>query len=369
MKMLVAINEFKGCLTSSELANIVSSAINDVSDNVIVVEESIADGGDGFLSIFTNFDKKKFRTKDAIGNNITANYLVNFKEKTAVIEVAQVIGVKHLAIQQRNPFKATTVGLGELINHLLNRGIVNFIIGLGGSATNECGIGMLSALGYRFYDEFDNICKNGIDDLKKIKYIDDCNVNKNLKNANFSLVCDVKNRLCGSYGATYIFGKQKGLEQSDFYRVDSYMKNFSKLVSEKYHSKKYKVNGCGAAGGLAFGFLAFTRSRIYSGSSFMINYLQLEKKISDCDILVTGEGKLDEQSFMGKAPIELAKLAKKYNKKVIFLAGMIDDTVFANKNYFNLIDGAFSVQRVVVPMKKALEKTLRQKMFIALCFK
>ena len=358
MKVLVAVNEFKGSLTSKEIANLVLKVANKRNNDIEIISEIIADGGDGFLEIFDNFSKKEMIVTNALGENITANYLVDYKSKRAVIEVAEIIGLKK--VSEKNPYIASTYGLGKVIVSLLKDNITDFIIGLGGSATNDCGIGMLSALGFRFKDKHNNLCVHGINELKNIVKIDDEYVDKNLKKAHFTLVSDVENTLFGKNGATYIFSKQKGLNEEDFEKVDNYIKGFTQLVSSKYNKELYNVLGSGAAGGLAYGFLSFTNSCITKGSDFMIDYLNIEEKIKEVDIVITGEGKLDLQSYMGKAPIEIARVAKKYNKKVIFLAGSILDNELDSLDIDSkkLIDCSFSILRGIISLDQAMNKEI-----------
>ena len=358
MKVLVAVNEFKGSLTSKEIANLVLKVANKRNNDIEIISEIIADGGDGFLEIFDNFSKKEMIVTNALGENITANYLVDYKSKRAVIEVAEIIGLKK--VSEKNPYLASTYGLGEVIVSLLKDNITDFIIGLGGSATNDCGIGMLSALGFRFKDKHNNLCVHGINELKNIVKIDDEYVDKNLKKAHFTLVSDVENTLFGKNGATYIFSKQKGLNEEDFDKVDNYIKGFTQIVSSKYNKELYNVLGSGAAGGLAYGFLSFTNSCITKGSDFMIDYLNIEEKIKEVDIVITGEGKLDLQSYMGKAPIEIARVAKKYNKKVIFLAGSILDNELDSLDIDSkkLIDCSFSILRGIISLDQAMNKEI-----------
>lgn len=362
MKILVAVNEFKGSLTSKELAITIKDSILSMDKSIDVSTEVIADGGDGFLEMFNGFSKGTFLTKNALNENIEASYLINKESTKSVIEVAEVIGLKKVE-DRKNPYIASTYGLGLLIAYLLNRGVKDFYIGLGGSATNDCGIGMLSALGYKFYNENGEQVIHGISALKEIVAIDDINVLDKLKEANFTLISDVENILYGEKGATYVFSAQKGLPKEDFNKVDCYVKNFSYVVF-KYNNRNYSLKkGSGAAGGLGYGFLSFMKSKIVSGSSFMIDYLQLDSKIRKVDLLITGEGKLDSQSFMGKAPIELAKLAKKHNKKVIFLAGSImdDELNTLDNNEKNLVDISLSIQRRVLPLEELMNKQISKK--------
>ena len=356
MKILVAVNEFKGSLTSREIAELISKLANERYKNIEIEPEVIADGGDGFLDIFNNFSKKEVLVTNAMGEKIKASYLVDYDNKKAVIEVAEIIGLKK--VTEKNPYLASTYGLGEVIKSLLQENIRDFIIGLGGSATNDCGIGMLSALGYKFFDKNNNECIHGINALSKINRIDDSYLNENLKNAKFTLVSDVENILFGQEGATYVFSKQKGLKEENFQIVDDYVNKFTRIVYNKYNTNYSNILGSGAAGGLAYGFLTFTNSEIKKGSDFMIEYLKIEEKIKEVEIVITGEGKLDLQSFMGKAPIEIAKVAKKHNKKVIFLAGTISDNEIATLdiNTQHIIDASFSILRGISNLENAMNK-------------
>ena len=335
MKVLVAVNEFKGSLSSAEIGKIISNKLNNNYKNIITYTQVVADGGDGFLTLFKGFTNNKFRTVNAALQECDVNYLLNEERKEAVIEVAEVIGIKQLKDEQKDPFKTTTTGLGKLIVFLLEKGIEHFIIGLGGSATNDC----------------------GINDLRKIDDIDIKNINSKLTKARFSIISDVSNPLIGKNGATYIFSKQKGLDENKFAEVDKYVENFSNKVNLATGKNNTFIEGSGAAGGLGYAFMSFCNATIESGSEFMINYLELEKIIRDVDVVITGEGKLDKQSYMGKAPIEIARIAKRFNKKVIFLAGSIldDELSELNENDKKLIDASFSIQRKFMPLNIAMD--------------
>lgn len=358
MKVLVAVNEFKGSLSSAEIGKIISNKLNNNYKNIITYTQVVADGGDGFLTLFKGFTNNKFRTVNAALQECDVNYLFNKERKEAVIEVAEVIGIKQLKDEQKDPFKTTTTGLGQLIVFLLEKGIEHFIIGLGGSATNDCGIGMLSELGIKFVDEQGQLCRRGINDLGKIDVIDNKNINSKLTKARFSIISDVSNPLIGKNGATYIFSKQKGLDENKFAEVDKYIENFSNKVNLVTGKNNTFTDGSGAAGGLGYAFMSFCNATIQSGSEFMINYLELDKIIRDMDIIITGEGKLDKQSYMGKAPIEIARIAKRFNKKVIFLAGSIldEDLSELNEDDKKLIDASFSIQRKFTPLNIAMDK-------------
>lgn len=371
MKLLIAMNAYKGCLSSSELSNIIEKSILSVNKDINIRKEVIADGGDGFLELFSNFKEEYQEVEGPLKEFVNAKYLVDYENKEAVIEIAEIVGLKYLSDEKRNPYKTSTRGIGKLIKLLLEKGIKNFYIGLGGSATNDCGLGMLHELGIRFLDFEDNFCINGIDDLSKVEKIDLSRINEYLKEATFNLICDVDNPLYGKSGATYIYSKQKGLKEEEFEIVDQYIKNFSKIVNNLNGKNFHNLSGSGAAGGLAYAFLSFTKADLIKGSQFFIDYLNLESKLEKIDLLITGEGKLDSQSFRGKAPIEVAKVAKKFNKKVMFLAGNIDDEDIEKNSFdeFNkYVDFSFSINRNILSekildinnAKKQLELTTKE---------
>ena len=363
MKVLVAVNEFKGSLSSAEIGKIISNKLNNNYKNIITYTQVVADGGDEFLTLFKGFTNNKFRTVNAALQECDVNYLLNEERKEAVIEVAEVIGIKQLKDEQKDPFKTTTIGLGKLIVFLLEKGIEHFIIGLGGSATNDCGIGMLSELGIKFIDEKGQLCRRGINDLSKIDVIDIKNINSKLTKARFSIISDVSNPLIGENGATYIFSKQKGLDENKFAEVDKYIEKFSNKVNLATGKNNTFIEGSGAAGGLGYAFMSFCNATIESGSEFMIDYLELEKIIRDVDVVITGEGKLDKQSYMGKAPIEIARIAKRFNKKVIFLAGSIldDELSELNEDDKKLIDASFSIQRKFTLSNIAMDRYISKR--------
>ena len=219
---------------------------------------------------------------------------------------------------------------------------------------------MLSELGIKFTSLSCEICSHGISDLRRIVNINLDNKIQKLSKAKFTIISDVNSPLYGKDGATYIYSKQKGLKEDDFSIVDTYVENFSEKVTVVVGKDYSSFPGSGAAGGLGYAFLSFLDSTIQSGSSFMIDYLDLEKIIQGIDIVITGEGKLDKQSYMGKAPIEIARIAKKYNKKVIFLAGSILDEELRDLSSEDkgLVDASFSIQREFLSLEKAMNKSV-----------
>ena len=212
-----------------------------------------------------------------------------------------------------------------MILDAINKGCRKFIVGIGGSATNDGGVGMLQALGFDFLDDKGQQVSHGAIGLKALKTIRIDNVNSNLKDCEFLVACDVKNPLCGENGCSSVFARQKGGTDKTIPIMDEWLKNYAKLTKEIYSFADQNTEGAGAAGGLGFAFLAYLRGKMQSGIEIVIKETNLESFVKDADIVVTGEGRLDKQSVMGKAPIGVAKLAKKYNKKVIAFSGCIGD--------------------------------------------
>lgn len=291
-------------------------------------------------------------------DKIKAAYGYIEESKTAIIEMAAAAGIM-LVGEEKSPMEATTYGVGEMIKDAINRGCRNFIIGIGGSATNDGGIGMLTALGFDFYDNNGN--KLGIDakELRKISIISPENAMPELSECHFKIACDVTNQLCGENGATYIYGPQKGVTEEIKEKLDKDMAHYAK-VTKKYLNNDYsETSGAGAAGGLGFAFLSYLHGDLQPGIELVIDTVKLEECMKDADYVITGEGCLDKQTAMGKAPVGIAKLAKKYDKTVIALAGSItDDAVKCNENG---IDAYFPILSKVIPLHEAMKKETARK--------
>lgn len=359
MKVVIAIDSFKGSLTSIEAANTIKNAIISVRPDYNVIAKPLADGGEGTLDALIdclNAKKIEIYATNPQGKRQSCYYGYIESSKTAIIEVAAACGIT--LVSQKNPLTATTYGVGEMINHAINLGCRDFIIGLGGSATNDGGLGMLKALGFDFIDKNGNSVSEGAKDLDKIHTVQTNNCNPELKNCRFQIACDVSNPLCGKNGATYIYGPQKGVSNEYLEIIDNAMSNYAEKVSLAIGKDFSNSNGAGAAGGLGFAFLSFTNSKITSGIELILNAINLEKEIKDADYVITGEGCIDGQTAMGKAPIGIAKLAKKYNKKVIAFAGSIKkDAILCNEMG---IDAFFSILNSITTLQEALDKNNAQ---------
>ena len=356
MNVVVAIDSFKGSLTSLQAGNAVREAIKSLDNNADVIVLPIADGGEGTVNALANGlggEIKKIQVTGPLFEKIDAEYCILPDKTTAVIEMASAAGLHLIPESKRNPMETTTYGVGETIKDAIESGCRKFIIGIGGSATNDGGIGMLSALGFKFTDINEKSVSPCAKGLKDLKNISDKNVLPELKECTFKIVCDVNNPLCGKNGCSFIFAKQKGAADDEIKTMDSWLKNYAEIVKTVSDKADPEFYGAGAAGGLGFAFLSFTNAILESGIKIVMDSINLEEHIINSDIVVTGEGKLDSQTIMGKAPIGVAKLAKKYNKIVIAFSGVVGDKAeILNKHG---IDAYFPILRKITTENEALK--------------
>lgn len=354
MKVLVATDSFKGSMTSIQAGTAIKSGILRAIPNAEVKIMELADGGEGTCRAIANAIDAEVKevsvTSPIFGRRVKAKYAIN--GKTAIIEMAEAAGITLVSNEEKNPMITTTYGVGEIILDAIENGCNDFIIGLGGSATNDCGTGMLKALGFSFLDKDGKEVGFGADAIKDIKKITCENVKNELEKCTFTIACDVTNPLCGKDGCSYVFSKQKGATDSDIEKMDKWIFDFSKLANEKFDSNFDIAEGSGAAGGLGFAFLTFLNANKQSGAELVLEKTGITSMIASADIVVTGEGKMDGQSVCGKAPITLAKLAKSKGKKVIAFCGCLGEGIVACNKY---IDAYFSIIKEVVPLEKAIE--------------
>lgn len=356
MKVVVAIDSFKGSLSSMEAGNAVKDGIHRVHPTAGVIVKPLADGGEGTTdALLEGFDGEKVTLSVAgpLNKPVEACYGILPRSRTAVLEMAAAAGITLIPEEEKNPMEATTYGVGEMILDAVKRGLRNFIVGIGGSATNDGGTGMLQALGYQFLDASGNPLGTGAGILSKIAAISDETVPSALRECKFQVACDVTSPLCGEEGATYVFGPQKGVTEKMKRPLDEAMGNYAR-VTEKFMGKDVsKVSGTGAAGGLGFAFLAYLPAELTPGIKLILDTIQLEKEIVDADYVVTGEGMLDGQTAMGKVPMGVARLAKQHGKKVIaFAGGVAKEAKACNRAG---IDAFFPIVRGVTTLEKAME--------------
>lgn len=357
MKVVVAIDSFKGSMSSMEAGNAIREGILEADPLAEVIVRPLADGGEGTVEALVdgmNGEWVKIPVTGPLGEKTDSVYGIIQDRNLAIIEMAGAAGLPMVPEGFKNPMKTTTYGVGELILDAIGRGCREFIIGLGGSATNEAGIGMLEALGYVFYDSDGNeVGKTGTDFLK-IASIDCTNVMPVLKECHFKVACDVSNPLFGPEGATYIYGPQKGVTPDMAEILDSGMKNLAEVVKRDIGKDLAEIPGTGAAGGLGYAFLTFLNASLEPGRDIILNAIGLEECMPGADFVITGEGRLDQQTAMGKGPIGVARLGKKYGAKVIGLAGGITkDVLLCNAEG---IDGCFSILQEPCTMEQAMER-------------
>ncbi|KAL7716114.1 Glycerate kinase [Entamoeba marina] len=354
MKVVVACDSFKGSISSSELNQCIARTINKYYPSIHVQQFVIGDGGEGTLDcLLNNFNSTKIQciAHDPLMNKIEVEYGI-INNETAVIEMASISGLPLVPPDQRNPMKTTTYGTGELIRDALERGIRKFIIGVGGSATNDGGCGMMQALNCKFYDENQIVLGQGGEILTKIKSIDNTNLVNGLKESQFTIACDVRNPLCGEHGAAYVYAKQKGATKEMIQELDDGLSSFAKVIKKMFNIEIENVEGSGAAGGLAGGFLAFTNASLQSGIDLVLDTIQFEKAIEDADYIITGEGKVDQQSFMGKVLDGIFSRAKKFNVQMIVIAGCLD----FNKDFIpDELISTFCIQSGPTTLEEAMQ--------------
>lgn len=355
MKVVVAIDSFKGSLSSMEAGTAVAEGIYRADKDAEVTVRPLADGGEGTVEALTagmNGRIESVKVTGPLGNTVEASYGIIAETKTAIIEMAAAAGITLLAEKDRNPLYTTTYGVGELMQDAMKKGCRNFIVGIGGSATNDGGVGMLQALGYGFLDAAGRQVPYGAEGLARIVKITDDRVVPELKECHFKIACDVTNPLCGEQGCSAVFGPQKGATLSMVEEMDKWLMHYAALTKEKYPQSDRNKPGTGAAGGLGFAFLSYTNAVLESGVKIVLEETKLEEYIKNADIVITGEGRLDGQTVMGKAPIGVAGMVKKYGKRVLAFSGCTtEDAVLCNQHG---IDAFFPILRSVTTLEEAM---------------
>lgn len=356
MKVTIAIDSFKGSLSSLEAGEAIEEGVKRVYPDAEVCVRPLADGGEGTVEALTCGMGGELQTvivTGPLGEPVECQYGIIADRQTAIIEMAGAAGITLVPEELRNPLNTTTYGVGEVICDAIHKGCRHFIIGIGGSATNDGGIGMLQALGYSIMDKAGNPVSCYGKGLADISQITDENVIPELAQCTFRIACDVTNPLCGDQGCSAIYGPQKGATPEMIREMDRWLAHFAEVTKKKYSHVDPNVPGTGAAGGLGFAFLTFTNAVLESGIKIVLEETHLEDCIKDADIVVTGEGRLDGQTVMGKAPIGVAEVAKKYGKPVIAFAGSV--TQDANTCNANGIDAYFPILQEVVTLEEAME--------------
>lgn len=354
MKIVIAIDSFKGSLTSLQAGNAAAEGIARVYPDMQAEIFPIADGGEGTVIALTTALNGKLQSVEALdplGRPITCEY--GIVGSTAVIEMSCAAGITMLTAAERNPMNTTTYGVGQVIADAIAKGCRDFIVGIGGSATNDGGIGMLQALGFGILDETGAQVALGGAGLEKIAAITAENALPELKNCTFRIACDVTNPLCGELGCSAIYGPQKGADPEMIRKMDSWLSRYADTVKAVFPNSDKNMPGAGAAGGIGFAFFSFLGGKPYSGIDLILGELRIEEKIKDAVLVITGEGRLDAQTVMGKAPIGIAKIAKKYGKPVIAFSGCV--TPEAGVCNASGIDAFFPIVKGACTLEQAMD--------------
>lgn len=356
MKAVIAIDSLKGSLSSIEAGQAIAEGIKKADAKVEVVIRPLADGGEGTVEALVcgmNGTLQHVKVTGTLGEPVVCEYGIIDETKTAVIEMSGAAGITLVPDTKKNPLYTTTYGVGEVIRDAIEKGCRRFIVGIGGSATNDGGIGMLQALGYGFLNKDGQQVPFGAIGLKELETITDTYVLPELAECEFKIACDVTNPLCGENGCSAVYGPQKGANPSMIMEMDKWLRYYAALAREKFPKADLNEPGTGAAGGLGFAFLTFTNAVLESGIKIVLEETKLESFVKDADVVVTGEGRLDFQTAMGKAPVGVAKLAKKFDIPVLAFAGSVTkDATECNKNG---IDAFFPILRGISTLEEAMK--------------
>lgn len=361
MKVIVAIDSLKGSLSSLEAGKAAEEGIKRAMPEAEIIIKPVADGGEGTVSALTsglNGRLEKAEVTGPLGQKVKAVYGI-LPDKTAVIEMAEAAGLPLVPDDQRNPMHTTTYGVGELIQQALEKGCRKFIVGIGGSATNDGGTGMLQALGCHFYKKDGTEICPGAEEIEEIARVDIGGMDRRLEECRFEIACDVTNPLCGERGASAVFAPQKGADARMVGRLDDALSHLADVTEEVLKTDNRNLPGAGAAGGLGFAFSSYLGGDLRPGVEIVLDAVLPEKELSEADIVVTGEGRFDGQTAMGKAPVGIAKRAKEKDCMVLVFAGSIEPQgVRKVQDEMQLVDGAFPILPGVMTLEEAMQKTV-----------
>ncbi|EKF9402683.1 glycerate kinase [Vibrio cholerae] len=360
MKVVIAPDSFKESLTAKQVCDSIQAGLARVWHDAKFVAIPVADGGEGTVQSLVDATQGRLvevKVMGPQGKRVEAFYGMLGDNQTAVIEMAAASGLHHVPLVQRDPKLTTSFGTGELIRHALDQGVTKLIIGLGGSATNDGGVGMLAALGARFTNaDGDPIQLTG-GGLRELTHIDLQDFDPRLQNCDILVACDVNNPLCGDKGASAVFGPQKGATPEDIQLLDGALRQFGLLTAKVTGKMVLESAGAGAAGGMGAALLAYTEARVRPGIEIMLETVQLAHQVSDADLVITGEGRIDSQTVHGKTPMGVAKVAKRFDVPVLALCGCTGDNYQAV--YQCGIDAVFAA----VPRTMSLEDALKESDF------
>lgn len=360
MKILIMIDSFKGSLSSSDAGNIIKDEIEKLNPREDIIVLPVADGGEGTVESMSELDGASLievQVENPLFEKILGNYVIIKDKNLAIMEMSQAAGL--VLIKDRlSPLRASTYGVGTMIKDALDKGIRNFIIGIGGSATNDGGVGILQALGFRFYDKNANEIHPSNEGLKDLSKIDLSNADPRLKECSFKIACDVDNPLTGKRGSAKVYGPQKGANPKEVETIDDNLSLFHKKTMEVITNADDIYPGVGAAGGLGYAFKNYLGAELSPGIELILQMLNVKDYLSEADLVITGEGKMDFQSSMGKAPTGVAKLAKAYGSKVIAFAGVVDNDAVEVNNYG--IDAFFPILDQIRSVEDAMDAKIAE---------
>ena len=359
MKVIVAIDSLKGSLSSLQAGAAAKAGILRAIPDAIVSVKPVADGGEGTVTALVSGLSGRSVTiavTGPLGETVEATYGI-LPDHTAVIEMAEAAGLPLVPAEKRNPMNTTTYGVGEMILHALDEGCRSFIIGIGGSATNDGGTGMLRALGCRFRKADGSEIALGAQELSELATIETEALDPRLKESHFSIACDVTNPLCGPSGASYIFAPQKGADPATVQKLDAVLAHLADMTAVTLGTDLRDQPGAGAAGGLGFAFASYLNGTLRPGVDIVLDAVLPESELRAADIVVTGEGRFDGQTAMGKAPVGIARRAKACGCKVIVLAGSVEHSgVRATQQNPPLIDAVFPILPGAMTLEEAMHE-------------
>ncbi|PTV95039.1 glycerate kinase [Halanaerobium saccharolyticum] len=368
MKILVAPDSFKGSLTAMEAATNIKAGINRVDHEIKVELLPIADGGEGTVQSLVDATAGEIIGKEVtgpLGDKVNAFYGILGDDKTAVIEMAAASGLPLVPENKRNPLKTTTYGTGELIASALEHGVEKILIGIGGSATNDAGIGMVQALGAEILDKKEEQVAYGGGSLNQIEKINLDNIDYRLKNVEILVACDVDNPLYGKNGAAYVYAPQKGADTKTVEILDQNLRHFNQTTIKELGKDTNKIPGAGAAGGLGAGLVAFLDAELKAGVDIVLDIIDFKSYLEDVDLVITGEGMLDGQSIYGKSPVGVSRIAAQKNIPVIAVTGTLGKGVekvldHGINAYFSIIDRPAELKEIIEKSPKLLSDLSEQ---------
>ena len=366
MKIVIAPDSFKETLSASEAANAIEAGFLEFFPNAEILKLPIADGGEGTVDVLVSATEGSYFSTNVLGpmgEFVSARWGMLGDTKTAVIEVAEACGLHLVSVEKRNPMLASSHGVGELILAAVDEGAEHIIIGLGGSSSNDGGMGFLQAIGVRFLDISGNQLRGDLSSLSSLSDIDLSYIDPRLKGISFEVACDVDNPLVGPQGASAIFASQKGADSEMIDQLDIILNHYSGVISRKFNNDVSLYPGAGAAGGIGYGFKAFLDAELKSGIKIILDKVDFNHHLLNADLVITGEGKIDSQSDRGKAPVGVIEYAKRHKCRIFIIAGTIENSDTLISNYG--IDKVFSVVSSELSIEEAMANPFESLMAIS----